>query len=668
MRYIFQVHVSKNCTVADHCRNYALSSPNDKDYQTICDHSHDDNCDRCQDLSSVIQEIEQGLDQAAFSKDAKEELTFVISTAKSNINAWKAHLMRSVNQDECRLEILKTLDTKSVFLVLDWAMKYLPRKFRESQTDWFGKRGIPWHITVAFRRAHNGDMQIQTFVHLFESSNQDNCDVLAILDDVFRQLKSTNPELERVHLRQDNASCYHNALTIFAAYQAAKKNNLHLKSMDFSDPQGGKGSCHRKAATIKSHMAVYLNSGNDIDTPAQTKEAMESFGGIPGLNINLCGPTNSKGRTNLKWPGVSLINNIQFSKGLKVWKAYNIGPGKSIPWKSLDVPRQENLPCIVPITQDGNAVESKSGFVTVKPRKSAKSSSSSKKEDQQENENVEEHPPDQLLFTCPEEGCVKSYQRYSGLQKHLDCGNHRRTLENETLYDLAILGYATRLESCEASAPQIKSSQLSRPSSGSLAKAMGWALKSTSGRKRFSEKQKEYLKAIFDIGQKSGRKANPINVEKEMRQAKDSNGARLFESHEFLTSKQITSFFSRLAAKRNVDIDEESGDEESGSKEEVENERQSALHEMKDTVMSDVSLQCSHPIVYESYNLCEMVEKSKLNTFSIAMLKNICTDFGLDISHIKGTRKKPYQELLNNLVKECECQKPTRTLSNKCLT
>ena len=25
-------------------------------------------------------------------------------------------------------------------------MKYLPRKYRESQTDWFGKRGIPWHI------------------------------------------------------------------------------------------------------------------------------------------------------------------------------------------------------------------------------------------------------------------------------------------------------------------------------------------------------------------------------------------------------------------------------------------------------------------------------------------------------------------------------------------
>ena len=146
----------------------------------------------------------------------KEELEFITAHAKQNANAWKAHLMRSVNQDECRLQVLKELDKTSVLLVLDWAMKYLPRKFRESQTDWFGKRGIPWHITVAFRRVDN-EMETMTFVHLFEASTQDNCDVLAILDDVFRQLKSVNPKLQTVHLRQDNASCYHCALTIFTA-------------------------------------------------------------------------------------------------------------------------------------------------------------------------------------------------------------------------------------------------------------------------------------------------------------------------------------------------------------------------------------------------------------------------------------------------------------------
>ena len=91
---------------------------------------------------------------------------------------------------------------------------------------------------------------------------------------------------------------------------------------------------------------------------------------------------------------------------------------------------------------------------------------------------------------------------------------------------------------------------------------MGWALKSSSGRKRFSSKQGDYLKAIFDIGQQSGINANPSSVLQGMRTAKDNDGQRIFTSNEFLTTKQIASLFSRLAAKRDVDTDEELSDEE----------------------------------------------------------------------------------------------------------
>ena len=63
----------------------------------------------------------------------------------------------------------------------------LSRKYRESQTDWFGKRGIPWHVTVATKR-EGDEMQILTFVHIFKPCNQDNCAVLAVMADVIRQL------------------------------------------------------------------------------------------------------------------------------------------------------------------------------------------------------------------------------------------------------------------------------------------------------------------------------------------------------------------------------------------------------------------------------------------------------------------------------------------------
>lgn len=40
-----------------------------------------------------------------------------------------------------------------------------------------------------------GEMEMMTFVHLFENSNQVSFAVLAILDDVFGQLKAAMPGL-----------------------------------------------------------------------------------------------------------------------------------------------------------------------------------------------------------------------------------------------------------------------------------------------------------------------------------------------------------------------------------------------------------------------------------------------------------------------------------------
>ena len=131
--------MSKESKVPDHCKLYALSDPRDKDFQSVCEHEHSDTCDRCQSLTSVLEEIDravQEITENSAGADIKEELTFLVIQAKKNILAWKAHLLRSINQDEARLDILDALDEMSVYLVQDWAMKFLPRKYRESRRDW----------------------------------------------------------------------------------------------------------------------------------------------------------------------------------------------------------------------------------------------------------------------------------------------------------------------------------------------------------------------------------------------------------------------------------------------------------------------------------------------------------------------------------------------------
>ena len=109
--------------------------------------------------------------------------------------------------------------------------------------------------------------------------------------------------------------------------------------MDFCDPQGGKRVCDRKSAAIKSHMEVYLNSGNNIETADEMKEAELSSGGMSSVRVTSCGPPNAKAPLNIKLEGVSSISNVQYDeKGLRVWKAYKIGAGKLIPWEKLGVP------------------------------------------------------------------------------------------------------------------------------------------------------------------------------------------------------------------------------------------------------------------------------------------------------------------------------------------
>ena len=51
--------------------------------------------------------------------------------------------------------------------------------------------------------------------------------------------------------------CYH------ACHHTKSLEGIAVKQVDFIDPQGGKGTCGRKAASIKVHMQRYINEGHD---------------------------------------------------------------------------------------------------------------------------------------------------------------------------------------------------------------------------------------------------------------------------------------------------------------------------------------------------------------------------------------------------------------------
>ena len=167
------MHINSEARVADHCSVYALSDVSESSFRQHCEHKHEELCDQCHALDVAIYEIGTAAQNAVFpDEEQRDEALFLFEAAKRSVQAWKAHQLRSVQQDKLRLDVLELLNNDTVLIVSDWAMKFLPQLYRESQQDWFGKRGISWHIAVVFRRVNGSEIQTQAFVHVVVKSDQ----------------------------------------------------------------------------------------------------------------------------------------------------------------------------------------------------------------------------------------------------------------------------------------------------------------------------------------------------------------------------------------------------------------------------------------------------------------------------------------------------------------
>ena len=134
---------------------------------------------------------------------------------------------------------------------------------------------------------------------------------------------------------------------------------------------------------------------------------------------------------------------------MRVWRSYAVGPGKFLPWSQFTLPESYSVPVLNILKE---AKIPKAQFITIKPRRKV---TCTQREDVQLRSGMteasnelsdEDQECHDKLFSCPEKGCIKSFQRFLSLQHHLDVGRHSYALENETLFDKAMISYATKLE------------------------------------------------------------------------------------------------------------------------------------------------------------------------------------------------------------------------------
>lgn len=137
-------------------------------------------------------------------------------------------------------------------------------------------------------------------------------------------------------------------------------------------------------------------TSDDVETAVQMKDAILSAGAV-----TLCEALKPFKLPMLKIDGISFVNNLEYENdGIRVWKAYGIGPRKLIPLSKFLTPSSSSeIPTVNIISADP------SSFASLKARDLRQKEKSKDDSEQQPNESSASDSDEDAtnsVFTCPD--------------------------------------------------------------------------------------------------------------------------------------------------------------------------------------------------------------------------------------------------------------------------
>ncbi|KAL9985690.1 hypothetical protein ACROYT_G008123 [Oculina patagonica] len=235
----------------------------------------------------------------------------------------------------------------------------------------------------------------------------------SIIENTLEALKKEHPHITQVNFRSDEAGCYYNNFLVAAVRDAGNRVGITVTRYDFSEPQYGKDVCDRILCPMKSAIRRYCNEGHDVLSAKDMRTAL-SERPVRGTTASVCSVNESQKTLEVKMTDhFSRYHNFQFeSNGIRIWRAYNVGQGRLIPYQDIIVKPQGPTDLVIDVD-----------FFPVKEARIHNATSTDGKETSG-------------LFSCPEPGCQMVFKKVSELENHLDVGEHRQMRGgSETVYD-----------------------------------------------------------------------------------------------------------------------------------------------------------------------------------------------------------------------------------------
>ncbi|KAL9972283.1 hypothetical protein ACROYT_G018566 [Oculina patagonica] len=235
----------------------------------------------------------------------------------------------------------------------------------------------------------------------------------SIIENTLEALKKEHPHITQVNFRSDEAGCYYNNFLVAAVRDAGNRVSITVTRYDFYEPQYGKYICDRILCPMKSAIRRYCNEGHDVLSAKDMPTAL-SERPVRGTTASVCSVNESQKTLEVKMTDhFSRYHNFQCeSNGIRIWRAYNVGQGRLIPYQDIIVKPQGPTDLVIDVD-----------FFPVKEARIHDATSTDGEETSG-------------LFSCPEPGCQMVFKKVSELENHLDVGEHRQMRGgSETVYD-----------------------------------------------------------------------------------------------------------------------------------------------------------------------------------------------------------------------------------------
>lgn len=186
---------------ACHCHYYAFGKIDPSDFipdssgdiKFPCGYYHCGTCPTCDSIEKFDFMLNRLIEQIRFLPAEEEEKTKQLDFQYhlDRFRHYSGHQARLAHESETSNHLKKRMmeDKSSFSVTADFAMKYLPRKDSEAQTEFFGKSGIIWHGMCIMWFCEENKKFMQYFVNqCVEDSTEDGIAIITLLSQVIMKM------------------------------------------------------------------------------------------------------------------------------------------------------------------------------------------------------------------------------------------------------------------------------------------------------------------------------------------------------------------------------------------------------------------------------------------------------------------------------------------------